>query len=193
MRHTQIAGLLSAGAAALAPRLALAAEAGAQPGIINLDVTLIIQAVNFLILILLLSRFLFRPLTEFLRNRAEGIQRSLDEATAAREAAARAQEEHRAAILAAQREGAALREQAQRDVETERQRLQAAARAEAERMLAHARDEIAAETRRARAALREEAVTLSVAMAERLLGRAVTSEDQRRLAEQYIRELGTTN
>jgi F-type H+-transporting ATPase subunit b len=193
MRHTRIVGLLGAGAAALVARPALAAEAGAQPGIINLDVTLIIQAVNFLILILLLSRFLFRPLTGFLRERAEGIRRSLEEATAAREAAVSAHEEHRAAILAAQREAAALREQTQRDVETERQRLQAAARAEAERLLAQAREEIAAETRRARATLREDAVSLSAAITERLLGRAVTSEDQRRLAEEYVREMGTRN
>jgi len=192
MRYAPHAAALAA--LAVTPRLALAAEAaGGEPGIINLNVTLLIQAVNFLILILLLSRFLFRPLTEFLRQRAEGIQRSLQEAAAAREAAARAQEEHRAQIQAAQREAAALREQVQREVETERQRLQAAARAEAERLLADARREIAAETRRAKASLRDEAVTLSLAAAERLLGRALTAEDQRRLAEQYVRELGTTN
>jgi F0F1-type ATP synthase membrane subunit b/b' len=46
---------------------------------------------------------------------------------------------------------------------------------------------------RARLALREEAVTLSLAVAERLLGRALTGEDQKRLAEQYVRDLGGKN
>jgi F-type H+-transporting ATPase subunit b len=178
---------------ALSPGLALAAEAGGEGGIINLNVTLLIQVVNFLILIALLSRFLFRPLSEFLQKRAEGIQRSLDEAAAARESAARAQQEQEARVVAAQREAAALREQVQREVEAERHRLQAAARAEAERLVAQAKSEIAAETRRARASLREEAVGLSLAAAERLLGRALTAEDQTRLAEQYVRELGTRN
>jgi F-type H+-transporting ATPase subunit b len=192
MRHVLRTAVLAA--VVLLPRLVLAAEAGhEEPGIINLNVTLVIQAINFLILILLLSKFLFRPLTEFLRTRAEGIQRSLDEAAAAREAAARAQAEHRAEIQAAQREAAAMREQVQREVEVERQRLQAAARAEAERMLADARAEIAAETRRAKASLREEAVSLSLLAAERLLGRALTAEDHRRLAEQYVRDLGAVN
>ncbi|HTU03168.1 MAG TPA: F0F1 ATP synthase subunit B [Candidatus Sulfotelmatobacter sp.] len=177
-----------------APRLGLAAEAGhAEPGIINLNVTLLIQAINFLILIALLSRFLFRPLTGFVRERAEGIRRSLQEAAAAREAAAHSQEEMRAEMLKMQREAGLLREQAQRDAEVERERLQAAARTEADRLIAQARAEIAAETQRARVSLRQEAVDLSLAAAERLLGRALTGEDQQRLAEQYIRELERTN
>ncbi len=182
--------------AALAPGAALAAEgavAHEQPGIINLNVTVLIQAVNFLILIALLSKFLFKPLTRFLKERADGIERSLTEARAAREAAARAQEEYRTQIQSAQREVAAIREQAQRDVEAERQRLLQAAREETERLLAGARAEIEAETRQARARLREEAADLSVAAAERLLGRALTGDDQRRLVEQYVRELEGKN
>ncbi len=182
--------------AALPPGLALAAGEAArheEPGIINLNVTLLIQVVNFLILIALLSRFLFAPLKKFLADRAEGIEKSLAEAKLAREAAARAQEEYRAQIQATQREAAALREQAQREVEAERQRLLKASRDEAQRMVDEAKAAIEMEAKRARASLREEVVNLSLAAAERLLGRTMTSEDQKRLAEQYVRELGAKN
>ncbi len=182
--------------AAVPPGIALAAEEAArheEPGIINLNVTLLIQVVNFLILIALLSRFLFTPLKKFLVERAEGIDRALAEARVAREAAAKAQEEYRAQILATQREAAALREQAQREVEAERQRLLKASRDEAQRMVDEARTAIEMETKRARATLREEVVTLSLAAAERLLGRSMTGEDQKRLADQYVRELGGRN
>jgi len=182
--------------AALPPGLVLAAEEAAkheEPGIINLNVTLLIQAVNFLILIALLSRFLFTPLRKFLADRAEGIEKALAEAKVAREAAAKAQEEHRAQIVATQREAAALRDQAQREVEAERQRLLKASRDEALRLVDEARAAIETEVRRARASLREEVVSLSLAAAERLLGRSMTGEDQKRLAEQYVRELGGKN
>ncbi len=182
--------------AALPPGLALAAEEAArheEPGIINLNVTLLIQVVNFLILIALLSRFLFAPLKKFLADRAEGIEKSLAEAKLAREAAARAQEEYRAQIQATQREAAALREQAQREVEAERQRLLKASRDEAQRMVDEAKAAIEMEAKRARASLREEVVNLSLAAAERLLRRTMTTEDQKRLAEQYVRELGAKN
>jgi F-type H+-transporting ATPase subunit b len=180
----------------LFPDLGLAAEEAAkheEPGIINLNVTLFIQAVNFLILIALLSRFLFTPLKTFLADRAAGIEKALAEAKIAREAAARAQEEHRAQIVATQREAAALRDQAQREVEAERQRLLKASRDEAQRLVDEARAAIEAEVKRARATLREEVVGLSLAAAERLLGRSLTGEDQKRLAEQYVRELGGKN
>ncbi len=179
----------------LFPDLALAAEAAKheEPGIINLNVTLLIQAVNFLILIALLTRFLFTPLRKFLADRAEGIEKALAEAKVAREAAAKSQEEYRAQILATQREAAGMREQAQREVEAERQRLLKASRDEAQRLVDEARAAIEAETKRARATLREEVVSLSLAAAERLLGRSMTGDDQKRLAEQYVRELGGKN
>jgi F-type H+-transporting ATPase subunit b len=182
--------------AVLPPGIVLAAEEAAkheEPGIINLNVTLLIQAINFLILIALLSRFLFSPLRKFLADRAEGIEKALAEAKVAREAAAKSQEEYRAQILATQREAAAMREQAQREVEAERQRLLKASRDEAQRLVEEARAAIEAETKRARATLREEVVSLSLAAAERLLGRSMTGEDQKRLAEQYVRELGGKN
>ena len=178
------------------PGLLQAAEEAAkhaEPGIVNLNITTLIQVVNFLILIALLSRFLFAPLKKFLAERAEGIEKSLAEARLAHEAAVKAQEEYRAQILATQREAAALREQAQREVEAERQRLMKASRDEAQRVLDEAKAAIEMETRRARATLREEVVTLSLAAAERLLGRSMTGEDQKRLGEQYVRELGGKN
>ena len=55
-----------------------------------------------------------------------------------------------------------------------------------------ARAEIQQEVRRAKVELRDETVTLSLTAAERLLRRNLTEEDHRRLAEQYIEELGRT-
>jgi len=182
--------------AALPPAALRAAEEAAkhaEPGIVNLNVTTLIQVVNFLILIALLSRFLFTPLKKFLAERAEGIERALTDAKLAREATAKAQEQHKAQILATQREAAALREQVHREIEEERQHLLKESRDEAQRVLDAAKAAIEMETKRARAALREEVVTLSLSAAERLLGRAMTGEDQKRLAEQYVRELGGKN
>jgi len=196
-RVARFAGIIYlVGLAALPPGLVQAAEEAAkhaEPGIVNLNITTLIQVVNFLILIALLSRFLFTPLKKFLAERAEGIEKALAEARLARESAAKAQEEHRAQILAAHREAAALREQAQREVEAERQRLLKESRNEAQRVLDEAKAAIEMETKRARSALREEVVSLSLAAAERLLGRAMTTEDQKRLADQYVRDLGSQN
>lgn len=179
----------------LLPSIGLAAEESAhgEPGLINLNITILIQVINFLILIILLSKFLFKPLTKFMAERSDGIARSLAEAKAAREAAAKAHEEYQARIRETQKEMAAIREQVQHEIEAERQRLLQASREEAQSLVASAKAEIEAETRRAKASLREEVVGLALGAAERLLGRTMSSEDQRKLADQYVRELGSTN
>jgi F-type H+-transporting ATPase subunit b len=161
-----------------------------QGGIINLNVTLLVQMVNFLILIVLLQRFLYKPLTQFLATRADGIKRSLEEAKAAREAAAKAQQEYEARIAATRREAAALRESAVREVEEERQRLLKVSRDEAARLLTEAKAQIEQEVKRAKAELRAEVVGLSLGVAERLIGRSLTTDDDRRLAEQVVQEIG---
>jgi F-type H+-transporting ATPase subunit b len=161
-----------------------------QPGIINLNMTLLIQVVNFLILIALLHRFLYGPLTQFLAKRAEGIKHSLEEAKRAREAATKAQEEYEARIAATRRDAAAMREAAAREVEEERQRLLRASREEAARLVTEARGQIEQEVKRAKAELRAEVVGLSLGVAERLLSRSLTPDDQRRLADEVAREIG---
>lgn len=167
-----------------------AAKGEEQGGIINLNLTLVLQVVNFLILIVLLHRFLYKPLTQFLATRAEGIKRSLEEAKAAREAAARAQQEYEARIAATRRESAAMREAAVREVEEERQRLLKASRDEATRLLTEAKTQIEQEVKRAKAELRKEVVGLSLGIAERLIARSLTADDHRRLAEQVAQEIG---
>lgn len=161
-----------------------------QGGIINLNLTLVLQVVNFLILVVLLHRFLYKPLTQFLATRADGIKRSLEEAKAARDTAAKAQQEYEARIAATRREAAAMREEAVREVEEERQRLLKASRDEATRLLTEAKTQIEQEVKRAKAELRKEVVGLSLGIAERLIARSLTADDHRRLAEQVAQEIG---
>jgi len=53
------------------PVVSLAAEAEAEhhPGIINLNLTLLLQTINFIILVIVLYKFLFKPLASFMEKR----------------------------------------------------------------------------------------------------------------------------
>jgi F-type H+-transporting ATPase subunit b len=177
------------------PAVSLAAETEAEhhPGIINLNLTLLLQTINFIILAVVLYKFLFKPLASFMEKRADGIRHSLEEAKQAREEVARARAEHEEALRAVRQETAALRQRMERELTEERERAIQQSREEANRMIAQARAEIDQEVRRAKAELRAETVTLSLTAAERLLQRALTEEDHRRLAEQSIEEIGRTS
>lgn len=176
------------------PLVGLAAEAKEEhhPGIVNVDITLVLQAINFLILAYILYRFLFKPLAAFMEKRAEGIRHSLEEAKRARDEVVQARAEYEESLRAARQEAATVRQRMDREMAEERERLIQQSREEAQRLLTQARSEIEQEVRRAKADLRSEAVTLSLTAAEQLLKRSLTGDDHRRLVEQTIDELGRT-
>ncbi|MBI4611766.1 MAG: F0F1 ATP synthase subunit B [Candidatus Rokubacteria bacterium] len=172
----------------LLPESAFAAEGG----LISLDKSLIVQAINFFLLLLILWRFLYRPFLAKLEERSQAIKRSLEEAQLARAEAQRQQEEHRARLSAAHAEAQAIREAALREAAEEQRRLVEAARQEARRIVESGRLEIEQDVRRAREELRREVGDIAAAIAERLLRRSLRDEDHRRIVEAAIAELERT-
>ena len=96
------------------PSIALAAESGGEHGggLISVDKSLIVQFVNFFILLFILQRLLYRPFLAKMAERTAAIQSSLEQAQAARAEALRQQEENEAKLRASYAEAAAIREQA---------------------------------------------------------------------------------
>ena len=175
----------------LAPAAAWAASEGAQEGgLISLDKSLIVQAVNFVILLLILKRILYKPFLAKMEERTQAIQKSLEEAQAARTQATRQQEENEARLRAAHAEAAAIRTQALKEAADEQRRLVEAARAESQRLVETAKAQMDADVRRAREELRREVADLATAVAEKLVRRSLRDEDHRRIVAEAITKVG---
>src|SRR6266581_3679794 len=156
-----------------------AAEGGQEGGLISLDRSLIVQVVNFVILLVILQRLLYKPFLAKMQERTGAIQKSLEEAQAARAEAARQQEENEARLRAAYAEAA-----------EEHKRLVDAARAESHRLIDGARAQMEADVRRARDELRREVAELATAVAEKLVRKSLRDEDHRRLLAEAIARVG---
>ncbi len=174
------------------PVTAAAAEAEGEHGggLINLDKSLIVQAVNFIILLLILQRLLYRPFLAKMEERSTAIRRSLEEAQAARAEAARQAEENAARLRQAHAEAASIREQALKEAAEEQRRLVDAARAEAQRLVESARAQTEADIRRAREELRREVADLATAVAEKLVRRSLREPDHQRIVAEAIGRIG---
>ena len=180
--------------------LALPAVAGAAGGgdahggggLISVDKSLIVQGINFLILLFILQRLLYKPLLAKMQERTTTIQTALDEAKAARAEAARQQEENEARLRAAYAEAAAVREQALKEAADESRKHVEAAQAQARKMVEDTKAQLEAEVRRARDELRREVSELSVAVAEKLVRRSLRDDDHRRIVAEAIASMKTS-
>ena len=168
-----------------APAWAYAAE-GEGSSLIEINWTLGVQLVSFLLLLAVLYKLMYRPLLGALEGRTAAIQQQLAEAQAAREEAQRALGAMEERIRTAQAEAQALRERALREAAELRDRLSAEARQEAARLIEGAQAQVGQEVRRARAELRAEVGTLATQVAERLIRKSLTDEDHQRLLREAL-------
>lgn len=171
----------------------LVAASGGEGGLINLDKSLIIQTINFGLLLFLLAKLLYRPLVGKMDERAQAIRKSLDEAQAARAEAQREREEHAAKVQAAHAEAQAIRAAALKEAAEEQRRLVEAARAEAARMVESARAELSQDVRRAKQELRQEVSDLAISVAEQLIKKSLRGEDHRRIVADAIARVEKVN
>ena len=149
---------------------------------------LIAQIVNFLILLGLLSYFLYKPLLNLLETRRKTIEEGLEKAKRAEQEFQTMTKRREEALAKTQREAMDLLEQAKKEAGQKRAALLEQAKQEVERMITEGKEQLAAEQQRmlkeARAHLAE-----MVAMAtERTLKETAFKVDKE-LIEKSLREL----
>ena len=151
--------------------------------------TLALQSANFLVLVWLLYRLLYRPVRDVIEKRKALVAGAMDEANRARDdaAAARAHYEQECAKLAAQNDAA--RRDLHREAEAERDRMLADARREAERLAAAARTRLTEERDDALAALRGDAASLAADLAAGILAKSAPEHANDAMLETLARRL----
>src|SRR5271156_6487135 len=109
--------------------------------------TVAAQAINFLILVWLLKRFLYKPILHAIDERAKGIATQLAEAEAKKAEAQKERDEFQHKNEAFDQERAALLKKAADEATAERQRLLDEARKDADALRAKRRDALQSEQR----------------------------------------------
>lgn len=155
----------------------------------NVTATLFGQMGTFLVLVLFVMKFLWKPILGALEDRRRRIADGLAAAEKGHEDQARAEERAAEALREAREQASEIIAQAQRRGEEIVEESKSAARTEGERILAAARTEIDQESLRARDALRGEVGRIALAGAERLLRREVDAAQHAELLGQLAEEL----
>lgn len=145
---------------------------------------------NLFLFVGALIYFIRRPVSDALRARREGIRRELMRAREERDAANAKLEEVEARLARLDAEVASVREQARREAEAEGERIRRSADEEADKLREQARREIESAGKAARQELRRYAAEQSVRLAEEMIRRDIRPEDDQRLVNRQVEELG---
>lgn len=154
--------------------------------IIGINYTLILQCLNFGVLLLLLYGLMWEPLLKALDQRRAKIKGNLDHAEQSRVEAGELLEQRRDELARLREERTSILDQAQGLGQQERREIVARAREEAERVLQQTHERLGEETRRAKEALRDDVAELATSIAAMLLKREVSAADHRAVIDEMI-------
>jgi F-type H+-transporting ATPase subunit b len=148
--------------------------------------TFIVELIAFVIVLVVVGRFVLPPVNRLIRERQARIEAELAAADQARDEAARAAEERRAALEEARRRAREIIEQANRSAEQVREAAIAQGQEEHDRILAAASSELEQARRRALDEATARMGELVVEAVERVIGRTVDSAVHRDLIDEAI-------
>jgi F-type H+-transporting ATPase subunit b len=149
-------------------------------------VSILFHTINFLILLFILQRFLYKPVMTMLDERSEKIRESVEAAERMRLETARADQERAEALRQARREAEELVTRAMQEADRIRSESRQVAQEEAQRIIARAEQEANAERQQAMQELRAQVADLAILAAERVIARNLDSQANRVLVEQFL-------
>jgi F-type H+-transporting ATPase subunit b len=144
----------------------------------------------FILLAWYLHRRFGRPIREAFRSRSESIKRELATARVERDQALAKLTEVEGLFSKLDSELARIKEQARVEATAERKRMEAATEQEITKIREQAKREIESAGKAARHDLRKFAATESVRLAEEILKKEIRPEDDARLTNQNVEQLG---
>lgn len=166
----------------------LASEAHGVPAIEAYKVMWAI--INFLFLLAILYKFAYNPILTMLDDRKNTIESSLRHAEEIRVDIERMKQEAQQNLLDSRKEAQEIVARSQKIGEETKAELIAKAKEEAANERARAVAEIESAKEKAVNELRDQAATLAILAAEKVLGKAITIEDHQKMVKDFVNEVG---
>ena len=146
--------------------------------------------VTFFIVLMLLKWKAWGPLMDVLDKRAEDIKNALSAADRAKEDAEKASQDYEKLVQKAHIEGQQIISDSKAAGEKVKNDIESVARENAETMISKAKTQIEAESQKAIQEIKSSVVNLSIEAAEKIIEKNLDSEDNRKLVEKTLDNIG---
>jgi F-type H+-transporting ATPase subunit b len=150
----------------------------------------LLQIVSTIILFLVIKKYLWAPMTEFLAKRQAAIEKEISEAEKTNVAANELKSEYESHIAKSKDEGRQIIDQARKRGEEMSDRLVNEAKQEAGDLIQRAQKEIVLEKAQSRDEIKQAIVDVAVLAAAKVVERDLSDADHAAMIEQFIDEVG---
>lgn len=157
---------------------------------LGIDLKLLIaQIVNFAIIVVVLSKFLYKPILAMLAKRKKEIDEGLALTEKMRIEEERQQEKRQKMLAITRREAQEILEEARKQAKVEEKEIVESAHKEAEAVVAKGKTEVERARVEMEKNIQKSAVTLAVAMTERLLEKVLSAEEKHKLIAKNVKDI----
>lgn len=147
-------------------------------------------AVNFFALLAILYKFAYNPINNMLEQRTNTIESSLRNAEEVRTEVEQMRKEANTNLTESRKEAQDIVARATKAAEDAKNEIMLRAEEDASNMKNRATAEIQAATDQAKVELKNAAATLAIIAAEKVLNRAITSDDHKKMVNEFVNEAG---
>jgi F-type H+-transporting ATPase subunit b len=151
---------------------------------------MLVQLFFFLLLLFLVGKFAWGPVMNMMKKREEYVANEIEAAENSRQEAEKAAKEATDQLKQMKLEAQKIIEDAKTAGVKQEQDIIEAARQEAERIKKSAQQDIQNEKEKALQALQEQVASLSVLIASKVIEKELSAQDQEKLINEYIKEVG---
>ena len=145
---------------------------------------------NFIAVFLVLKHFLFQPVMKIIKDRQDEIDHMYDDANKAKASAEAMQAEYQQKLYVATETGDRIVKEAIIRGQTKEEEIIRQANSEASAILDKAAADISQEKKKAINDAKDQISEMAMAIAEKVVGREIKPEDQDKLFDEFISELG---
>ncbi len=153
---------------------------------LEIDWTIVLVILNFIILVVLMGAFLYGPLMKFLDERSASIKSDLDTAEQNKIDSEKVLDEVRAEFQKAKVEGRKIIEDAEEKSRDEYKKIVLEANTAKEEILAESQVQTAAMVKVAKDELKKEVVVIASEIAEKLIKDNIATIDQEKIVNDYL-------
>ena len=160
-------------------------------GLVSLaPLTLIAQWFNLLILMLLVKKFLFKPVLDILQKRQDEVDKIYADANKAKDEANTLRADYENRLAAAKEEAGEIVRTATAAAQRKSSEMLEEAQTKASGLVARAEEQIAQEKKKAINEIKDEISGMAVDIASKVVEREISAKDHEKLIEDFIKNVG---